>query len=263
MSSEFPPAALPAREASPRRWRPVRIAAVVVAYGVIAAAAALGTHQLHGWLRPAPASAQDRSSEPMAPARPAAGPLVLVDAPPDAASSTPAATRGEWLDDRLLRRFQARGAAMTAPATELPREQRWRMHFPEGLTEGPYARQLDGAGIELGVLLGDGQIEYASSVSEDKPQRRTGTAADEPRFYMTWARGDLVKADRSLLAKAGIKADGKIVLHFYTPEAEKKLLELELAHAQRAATEVELTRFGIKRGLRNFEFYVVEQVARP
>lgn len=171
------------------------------------------------------------------------------------------ASRGAVLDDPALDRFAT--AEVPPPRTdEIPREQRWRMFFEEGLTEGPYARQLEGVGIELGVLLEGGRISYASSISQSKPVVREGPVAEERRFYMTWSRGDLLKADVSLLAKAGIDANARIVLHFYSDELVGRLAALERNHKGLAAADIELTRFEVRQSPKGYEFIVRDQIPR-
>lgn len=180
----------------------------------------------------------------------------LVDAAADSLRS-----RGAAFDDPALDRF---GLANPPErhSDEIPREQRWRMFFEEGLTEGPYARQIEGVGIELGVLLAGGRIAYASSISQAKPVVREGAVADERRFYMTWSRGDLLKADISLLAKAGLDATAGIVLHFYSDELVDRLAALERDYKGLLAADIELTRFEVRPSPKGFEFFVRDQVPR-
>lgn len=169
------------------------------------------------------------------------------------------------LADPVLERFRGAGQAryLERPGEEIPRAERWLVTFGDGVTEGEYALQLDGLQIELAVLMPGGQIEYVSKLSLSTPVRRQGAFADEPRLYMTWQRPDLIEADRKLLAKAGLEAADKIVLHFYSAETEQKMADLELAFANRPATGVFRTRFGVRPSdATGSEFFVVEQVPR-
>lgn len=74
---------------------------------------------------------------------------------------------------------------------------RWELMFDRGLTLETYAKQLDFFGIEMGVLMPDKRIEYAARLTRSRPDRRTGPADAEKRYYLTWKRGELEKADRS------------------------------------------------------------------
>jgi len=87
----------------------------------------------------------------------------------------------------------------------------WEVRFPEGNTLAAYARRLDFFGIELGVLLPDNKVVYASNLAKAKPDVRTGPADEEKRYYLTWRRGELQAADRELLAKAGIEIAAALV----------------------------------------------------
>ena len=144
----------------------------------------------------------------------------------------------------------------------IPPERRWRIDFSPGLTEGQYARQLDALGIELGVLTDDGKITYVSGVGRADAKARTAARGEEKRIYWTWNRGDLVKADKSLLANTGVASGDQVVLHFCTPETSKKLEALESQFKNRKPNEIEHTLFSVKQTFRGYEVYVVEQTTR-
>jgi len=146
--------------------------------------------------------------------------------------------------------------------TEIPPERRWQFVFEEGINELDYAKQLDTLGIELGVIRGDGKLDYASQVSQGEPRKREGTVPEEDRLYMTFERGDLLDADREILARAGIEAAGKIILHFYSPATEQKLATLEGAFRNQTTDKIALTRFGFRRAADRFEIVVIEQRLR-
>lgn len=172
--------------------------------------------------------------------------------------------RGGLLDDPSLEMFLNRdeSGSTTDGSGVIPPSKRWRIVFPEGITERQYARQLDLLGIELGVLTDDGQIAYVSKVALPDPVTRTAPRSAETRLYMSWNRGDLAEADRVLLANAGIPAAGKITLHFYPAPVEAKLAELEKSHQGRDPAEILLTRFGVRDTAQSVEFYVLEQIPR-
>lgn len=142
-----------------------------------------------------------------------------------------------------------------------PRPQRWEVRFPEGGTLQTYAQQLAYFRIELGVLgLGE-QVLYANNVDAAK---RVGRRADEQRLYMSWRGGGLKGADQQLLRQSGIDPGEKIVLHFFSPEAEQQLARLEQEHLKRHGggrdlSRVVKTRFGVRAAGDGYEFFVQDQ----
>ena len=139
---------------------------------------------------------------------------------------------------------------------------RWEVLFAEGHNLDTYAQQLDFFKIELGVLMPDNQVIYAYNLSKPKPDSRTGPASTEGRYYLTWQRGGLVKADRELLAKAGIEHRNRLILKFLTKKVEADLLKLEKRKAGDKADHVRTTRFGIQPDGDGFKFYVEKQTYR-
>lgn len=139
------------------------------------------------------------------------------------------------------------------------RGRRWEVQFPKENTLEEYAKQLDFFGIELGVIMPGNKVEYASNLSKAKPDRRTGPADKEKRYYLAWRRGELEQADRELLDKAGIPSKGRVILKFLPPEIEALLAQLEKARAGDDLSKVRSTRFGIRRDGDGFAFMVIEQ----
>ena len=146
---------------------------------------------------------------------------------------------------------------------EIPRSRRWEFYVREGMTVPEYARMLDGLGLELGVVDGSQDVQYASHLERPVPERRTARAADERRLYMAWRRGGMSEADQELLAAAGIPAVGKIVVHFLPESVEESLAALEAAFAGRDSGSILRTRFGavLKEG--KYRFYVMDQARLP
>ena len=145
------------------------------------------------------------------------------------------------------------------------RPRRWEVQFAEGHNLDTYARQLDFFKIELGVLIPAepaNKVFYARNLSKARPDRRTGLADAEKRYYLTWQRGGLVKADRELLAKAGIEHRNRLILKFLTKKVEAELVRLEKQKAGDKADRVRTTRFGIQGDGDGFEFYVTKQTYR-
>jgi len=139
------------------------------------------------------------------------------------------------------------------------RPRHWEVRFIEGNTVETYARQLDFFGIELGVLMPGNKVEYAYNLAKGKPDRRTGPADAEKRYYLTWRRGGLQAADRELLTRAGIEAGGRLILKFLPPELEAQLVGMERARAKDDVETIRATYFGIVPEGQGFRFYVTDQ----
>lgn len=139
------------------------------------------------------------------------------------------------------------------------RPRRWEVQFVEGHTLDLYAQQLDAFQIELGVLQPDGTVAYVYGVSQPQPLKRVGKTEDEKRYYLTWKSGELEKADRELLARAGVDSGNKLVMKFLSPELEVQLAGMEAQHAGKRINEVRATYFAIRKKGNGFEFQVADQ----
>ncbi len=138
----------------------------------------------------------------------------------------------------------------------------WEVIFVEGNTTRTYARQLDYFKIEMGVLLPDNRVEYAWNFSKDKPDRRSGAADAEKRYYLTWQKGGLREADVELLAKAGIAPEDRPIIKFVPPELELQLQQLEKQRAGTREKQIGATYFAIRPKGNGYEFYVQDQTYR-
>jgi len=136
----------------------------------------------------------------------------------------------------------------------------WEIRFDPGNTLESYAKQLDFFGIEFGVLLPDNELLYVAALSKAQPTVRRGPADQEPRYYFTWRQGELLKADRELLAKAGVDPKDRLILKFLPEQWFQRLAELEKAHAADKLPKVRKTRFGVRSAGDGYEFYVMEQI---
>jgi len=139
-----------------------------------------------------------------------------------------------------------------------PRQMRWEVVFPEGATLQEYAAALDSFGLELGAI-GKGDVHYAFNLSKTPPDKRTGPRAAETRLYMSWTSGNLKQADRSLLTRAGIATDGRVIVQFYPPNIENMLANLEEAYQGRKAGQIRKTVFGVRNSGGKYEFFVFSQ----
>lgn len=164
----------------------------------------------------------------------------------------------DWDDESLLSGGK-KGDGRTSGSSA---KRRWDFIFSDGITVEQYAAQLDHFGIELGVLLSGGRIQYATQLSAQTPAIRDGKTTDEHRYYMTWIQGGLQEADRALLDKASIENKDKIVLKFIPAQLEQKLVQLETERAGDRKDQVRGTVFGIRPtapGGAGYEFFVLEQ----
>lgn len=152
-----------------------------------------------------------------------------------------------------------RGSGSGEPG--IPRAQRWEIYFQDGGTLESYARQLDFFKIELGVVGGTNQVQYAFHLAQPKPDTRVGPAGDENRLYMTWRRGSLQQADQELVSRAGLSAAGRLVVQFYPPDTENLLANVERNFRGLEATKIRKTRFGVREAGSGFEFFVIDQTA--
>ncbi|MBI3469574.1 MAG: hypothetical protein HY000_41770 [Planctomycetes bacterium] len=151
------------------------------------------------------------------------------------------------------------GKGLGAGEPGIPRPQRWEIIFQEGATLQTYARQLDFFKIELCVIGGSTQVQYALNFTKPQPDRRSGAAGQETRLYMSWRSGTLQAADQELLARAGVPTENRIVVQFIPADVENRLAELEQRFANRRQSEIRKTRFGVRSVGNGFEFYVIEQ----
>ncbi|MBX3412732.1 MAG: hypothetical protein KF708_08595 [Pirellulales bacterium] len=152
-----------------------------------------------------------------------------------------------------------RGSGKGEPG--IPRAQRWEIFFQDGGTLESYARQLDFFKIELGVVGGTNQVQYAFRLAQPKPETRVGAAAEENRLYMTWRKGSLQQADQELVARAGLSSAGRLVVQFFPPETENVLANVERNFRGLEATKIRKTRFGVREAGAGYEFYVIDQTA--
>lgn len=140
----------------------------------------------------------------------------------------------------------------------IPPHMRWDIEFGEGNTLDTYAKILDFFKIELGNL-GQGKVTYAKNLAKPKPDVYTGASKDDKRLYMSWKRGKLKEADRSLISKAGIQP-GPVVLQFYPDETEQLLLHAEHDFKGRDASTIRKTRFRVRPvSGGGYEFFVIDQ----
>ncbi len=146
------------------------------------------------------------------------------------------------------------------PPTELvPRWERWEIRY-EVSSLARYAQQLDFFGIELGAAGGKRAIDYASHFSGPTPTVRTGDGSHEKRLYLTWRGGAVKQFDRTLLQRAGIDVDRRVLMQFYPPEIEDVLARLEIQHARDGRVDrLRKTVFGVQIINGGYEYFVVEQ----
>jgi len=145
----------------------------------------------------------------------------------------------------------------------IPRWERWEVRWSATSLSG-YARQLDYFQIELAVAGGTSQVDYAFNLGKPRPDRRSGMPDKENRLYMTWRAGTMEEMDRTLLARAGVPTEGRLILQFFPEVIEDQLAVLEMENARgRNVKEFLRTVFGVRPAGSGYEFFVVEQRFRP
>jgi len=156
-----------------------------------------------------------------------------------------------------------RGPGPGGPGTSdgIPAYERWEVRMStKSINE--YAQQLDFFGVELAVAGGGNpNVEYVSKVSAPKPLVRIGNPKDERRLRFMHRSGELRQADRELVKRAGLSADGRVVFQFYSPQMYTNLLTLEnIRKGNRRIKEVRKTIFGVRGTPGKYEFYVIDQL---
>jgi hypothetical protein len=153
------------------------------------------------------------------------------------------------------------GSGPGGPGTSdgIPAWERWEVRLNAN-TIDDYAKQLDFFKIELAVAGGGSPlVTYVSNVS-GTPKVRTGNPKDEKRLRFMHRSGALRDADRNLVSKAKVDANGKVIFQFYSEETYKNLLTLEnIAMKPRRISEVRRTVFGVRGSPGKYEFFVISQ----
>jgi hypothetical protein len=138
-------------------------------------------------------------------------------------------------------------------------EQRWSIIYKEGQTADDYARQLDALGVEMAVVAGADQLLYVSNFSSPTPTKRQGAGRGDHRLYFLWQGRGRKGSDVALLQKAGVAVGDGAIFQFYPPDAERRLLELEVQYQGRQPGEIRVTRFAVVPAARGYDFQVVAQ----
>lgn len=139
----------------------------------------------------------------------------------------------------------------------VPRQQRWEIVFPEGRSIDEYGAFLDQFGIELGAIGAGPEVEYAAGFSGGgRPRVRRGRREEEKRLYMSWSQGRLREADVTLLKRAGIAPQERLVVQFFPAELENLLAFKERDFAKREAIQIRRTRFAVQFRDGKYDFKV-------
>ena len=139
------------------------------------------------------------------------------------------------------------------------REQRWSIIYNPGQTIDQYARQLDALGVELAVVASQDQLLYISHFSDPTPTKRHGTGRSDHRLYFLWQGRGRKPSDIELFKQAGVEIGDENVFQFYSPEAERRLAELEVRYKGRNPGEIRITRFQVVPKGETYDFAVVAQ----
>lgn len=155
-------------------------------------------------------------------------------------------------------------ASRAEQAVEIDRahEKEWEIRFGNSVTQAEYARQLEYFEIEVAAVSKTGRVEYISQLTKSRPEKRIGQRSEDGRLYIGWKSGKLHAADRRLLHKAGIATVGKELTHFFPPEVQQLMENLEVEYAGLEPREIELTRFQIRhvQDTGGYEFAVIDQL---
>ena len=146
----------------------------------------------------------------------------------------------------------------------IPRWERWQIKYNTKSIKS-YAEQLDFFEVELGAAGGGKvKVDYAIKLSAGRPTTREATGDKEKRLYFSWKSGKLKAFDQSLLQKAGIKTQRRVVMQFIPKNLENRMAGMERAFAKgKHVTEFKRTFFGVKSAGGGYEFYVVSMQFRP
>ncbi|MCA9034460.1 MAG: hypothetical protein KDA91_04980 [Planctomycetaceae bacterium] len=141
--------------------------------------------------------------------------------------------------------------------------QRWSVRFPDLTDMDVYVQLLDDFGIELGAKTKSGDPVFISHLSSVNPKvRRTPDSGEANRLCFSWSGDDRRQADLDLFEKFGLDVIGDTIVHFYPPELESQLAELELSFAGRTPDEIRSTVFEVCPHGNGFVFRVVDQKLR-
>lgn len=142
----------------------------------------------------------------------------------------------------------------------ISRDQRWLIKFNESSSLDEYASQLDFFGIEVGVLTTDQKLIYLSQLKGPVKKRVESTGKNEKRLYMTWQGATGRTSDLKLLQRAGINATQIAgLLHFYPPQVENQLAQLEFEYAKRQPNTIRRTYFVVEPASGGYRFVVTRQ----
>jgi len=154
-----------------------------------------------------------------------------------------------------------------APAGAIiPRGERWLIRWTSANLQA-YIRQLDFFKIELGTAGGKKNMDYVFNLTKENPDTREADGSAEKRMFMTWKGGEHMKFDKTILARAGIPTDNRLLFQFYPQAMEERLAFLELQNATRLGhtdvREIRQTIFGVRARDEGYELFVAEQKFGP
>ena len=160
--------------------------------------------------------------------------------------SSQASEQEHWREQvkRLMRGELAANQHSTSNAIDPWRAERWEFQFRSGHTLESYAIELDMLGIELGLLDKSNNIQYLSNLQSTPPTQRTGSLAQEKRFYTLWRDGLLKTADAKNFSQVNLNSAGKWIAHFYPVELVQQMAEQEALFARgRPVSDIRKTIF--------------------
>lgn len=192
-----------------------------------------------------------------------------IEAVTSAASTVPA--RVEAVDGNAAQMGAGQGlgdSRATGPggggtADEVAEYDRWEINYATSNVRA-YAAQLEFFNIELGAVhRSNPEIYYASKLTQDKPERRTGFRDQEDRVYFGHVNKQLRQFDTTLLERASIDTTDMLIVQFYPTATRQMLLDAERrALGGKSLATVRKTVFSVQQVEGKYQFEVTRQEFR-
>ena len=117
--------------------------------------------------------------------------------------------------------------------------------------------------IELGAISRDtADIVYLQNLAGQR-RTRNGRKSAEKRVFFNYNQGVLSEWDKQFMEESGINLRNRILVQFYPPDIQTRLLALEKQRLGGKSLEtVYRTVFGVRATGNGFEYYVIDQLYR-
>ena len=143
-----------------------------------------------------------------------------------------------------------------------PPWERWEIRYTTASQED-YGLQMDFFKIELGAISRDtADIVYLQNLAGQR-RTRNGRKSAEKRVFFNYNQGVLSEWDKQFMEESGINLRNRILVQFYPPDIQTRLLALEKQRLGGKSLEtVYRTVFGVRATGNGFEYYVIDQLYR-